>query len=76
MRSRSSMELMIMANDVPTDGKQVYYSHRAAQERELAGRTADRAARRVHRELASRYAVLAAESAEVQAETPRAPLPA
>lgn len=59
-----------------SDGKQGYYARRAAQERELAGRTADRSARRVHHELASRYAVLADESLEMPAESPRVPRPA
>ena len=61
-----------MTDNVPTDGKQDYYARRAAQERELAERTADRSARRVHDELASRYAMLAAESADEPAEMPRA----
>jgi hypothetical protein len=60
---------IVMTENVTTDGKQCYYSRRAAQERELAMRTSDRSARRVHDELASRYAVLAAESAKTQCET-------
>lgn len=52
-----------MAGIVPSDGEQGYYARRAAQERALAGRTVDRSARHVHAELASRYAVLAGESA-------------
>jgi hypothetical protein len=46
---------------VPSDGEQGYYAGRAAQERALAGRAADRSARYVHAEMASRYAVLAGE---------------
>jgi hypothetical protein len=65
-----------MADFNTSDGKQDYYARRAAQERELAGRTADRSARRVHHELASRYAVLAAESVEMPPESPRVPRPA
>ncbi len=57
-----------MIDNFPSDGKQGYFARREAQERELAGRSADRSARRVHHELASRYAVLAAESVEVPAE--------
>lgn len=60
-----------MVDNVLTDGKQDYYARRAAQERALAQRTADRSARRVHDELASRYAVLAAESVEPLAEMPK-----
>jgi len=65
-----------MADTITSDGKQGYYARRAAQEREIAGRTADRSARRVHRELASRYAVLATESVDLQAESPKASRPA
>lgn len=65
-----------MAETITSDGKQDYYARRAAQERELAGRTTDRSARRVHHDLASRYAVLAAEPAEPPAESPRVPRPA
>lgn len=61
-----------MADTISSDGKQDYFARRAAQERELAGRSGDRSARRVHAELASRYAVLAAESVEMPAEQPRA----
>lgn len=52
-----------MAGIVPSDGEQGYYARRAAQERALAGRAADRSARCIHAELASRYAALASESA-------------
>ena len=52
-----------MAGIVPSDGEQGYYARRAAQERALAGRAADRSARCIHAELASRYAALAGESA-------------
>lgn len=60
-----------MAEDATNDGKQAYYLHRATQERELARRTVDRSARRVHDELANRYAVLAAESVETPPEAAR-----
>jgi hypothetical protein len=66
---------LIMTDYVPSAGKQDYFARRAAQERELAGRSADRSARHVHHELASRYAVLA-ESPEVTVEQPRASQPA
>jgi hypothetical protein len=51
-----------MIDTVRTDGKQDYYSRREAQERALAERAADPTARRVHDELASRYAVLTEEA--------------
>ena len=65
-----------MPDQGTSTGKQDYFSRRAAQERELAGRSADRAARHIHHELASRYAVLAAESIEVPAEPVRESRPA
>lgn len=40
------------------DSKRDYYARREAQERALAERAGDPAARHVHRELASRYAAI------------------
>ncbi len=40
------------------DRKPDYYAHRAVQEQALAARSVDPAARRIHAELAERYAAL------------------
>ena len=47
-----------MTEAILSYGKYSYYSRRAAQERALAERSPDPTARRVHDELARRYAAL------------------
>lgn len=47
-----------MTESVLSHGRYSYYSRRAAQERALAERSHDPTARRVHDELARRYAAL------------------
>ena len=47
-----------MTEAIPRHGKNSYYSRRAAQERAQAERSPDPSARRVHDELARRYAAL------------------
>jgi hypothetical protein len=47
-----------MTEALLSHGKHSYYSRRAAQERALAERSRDPSARRIHDELARRYAAL------------------
>ncbi|MDB5705228.1 MAG: hypothetical protein JWN66_2344 [Sphingomonas bacterium] len=56
-----------MADTDRSDGKTDYYARRAAQERALAERAADPSVRRVHVELASRYAEIASRPPNPQA---------
>jgi hypothetical protein len=56
-----------MTDTDPDDGKTDYYVRRAEQERELAKRAADPSVRRVHVELASRYAEIASRPPNPQA---------